>query len=98
MWAGKEEDVCLVSTTSMSFRGSEVADYPLLNELILTPREVLSSRALNKKLNEIEKQEQKDREKLASRNEKLRNKLKSTEERTPILEGDVQEKKTGHEA
>lgn len=70
---------------SRVFRGSEVVNCALLNDMNLTARDVLSHKALNRELSELEVQWRKDREELASKIEKLKADMK----RTARLQEDV---------
>lgn len=70
-------------------RGNDTVDCALLGENNLAAWEVLSRRASNWKLNELEKQEQTDRGELARKDEKLENELEVAEEVTSKLRGAV---------
>lgn len=52
--------------------GNKVVDCPVLREINLTAWEVLSHNAVNRKINELENQERRVREVLASPNEELK--------------------------
>lgn len=58
--------------------GNEAVDCAVLRKMSLTAREVLSDRALNSKLDDLEKQERRKREELANRSEKLERELGAT--------------------
>lgn len=71
------------------FRGSEVVDCAVGMEMSLSTWKKGSRRALKKKVKELERQEQKDREELLSRNERLESKLKVAKETITRLERTV---------
>lgn len=71
-------------------RGNNVLDCAALRKMILTAREVLSHRALDSKLSELGKQEQKNRKELVSKEEELKNARNAAKRTSARPEGDVQ--------
>lgn len=70
-------------------RGKKVVDCAVLREMILTAREVFSQPALDSKLYEVGKQEKRNREELARKNEERKNKLEAAEKTIVRHKGDV---------
>lgn len=68
------------------FRDSDVADCAVLKDMNLTTVEVSSHRALNRKLNELRRQELTDIKDLATKNKKPKCKLKTAKESIARLE------------
>lgn len=71
-----------------------MVDYAKIGNVNLTAREVLSRSALDKRLDELEKQERRGRKGLTMKIEELRKKLEVAKEWIAMLEGAVREDKT----
>lgn len=85
--------VCTFSTISVS---SVVARwfFSALTKINLTSPELLSHRTLNKRLNELKKQEQRKSEELTSKNERLEKELKTAKKTMATFEGAVRGERT----
>lgn len=68
------------------FRGDEVVNCAVLIEMSVMAWKVTNYRALNSKLEELEKQERRDREELAKRSQKLANKMGAASKTNTSLE------------
>lgn len=78
-----------------ALRDSEVVDCAVLGEMILTARKLLSHRASDMNLSELEKKARRNGKKWARNVAKVKRKLRSAKDRTSESEGDVQENGQG---